>query len=61
VQAGTVRLVGTDTAEIVLAARHLLDEPAAHSAMAQAINPYGDGKAAGRIVKAILENSLSDR
>ncbi len=56
VQAGTVRLVGTDTKQIVHAARRLLDDPAAHAAMAQAINPYGDGKAAGRIVKAILES-----
>jgi UDP-N-acetylglucosamine 2-epimerase (non-hydrolysing) len=55
VAAGTVRLVGTDTARIVAEARRLLDDPDAHAAMARAINPYGDGYAAGRIVAAILE------
>ncbi len=42
---------------IVLEARRLLDDPQAHAAMAQAVNPYGDGHAAGRIVQAILEHS----
>jgi UDP-N-acetylglucosamine 2-epimerase (non-hydrolysing) len=56
VQAGTVRLVGTDHDVIVTQARKLLDDPAAYAAMAQAINPYGDGKAAPRIVRAILES-----
>jgi len=55
VQAGTVRLVGTDTDVIVTQACHLLDDPQAYAAMAQAINPYGDGKAAVRIVNAIVE------
>lgn len=55
VQAGTVRLVGTDTDVIVTQACHLLDDPQAYAAMAQAINPYGDGNAAKRIVNAILE------
>ena len=54
VQAGTVRLVGSDQALIVSETRRLLDDPAAYAAMAQAVNPYGDGKAAGRIVNAIL-------
>jgi UDP-N-acetylglucosamine 2-epimerase (non-hydrolysing) len=54
VQAGTVRLVGTDTARIVTEARRLLDDPQAHAAMARAVNPYGDGQAAGRIVQAIM-------
>ncbi len=54
VQAGTVRLVGTETDRIVTQACHLLDDPQAYAAMAQAINPYGDGKAAMRIVNAIL-------
>jgi UDP-N-acetylglucosamine 2-epimerase (non-hydrolysing) len=54
IQAGTVRLVGTDTDMIVRQACRLLDNPQAYSAMAQAINPYGDGKASERIVKAIL-------
>lgn len=55
VEAGTVRLVGTDPQRIVSQARGLLDDPVAHAAMARAVNPYGDGKAAGRIVQAILD------
>ncbi len=54
-QAGTVRLVGTDPQVILTQVCRLLDDPAAHAEMAQAINPYGDGQAAGRIVNAILE------
>ena len=55
VAAGTVRLVGTDPQRILSETRRLLDDPLAHAAMAQAINPYGDGKAAPRIVQAILQ------
>jgi UDP-N-acetylglucosamine 2-epimerase (non-hydrolysing) len=55
VQAGTVCLVGTDTQHIITETRRLLDDPAAHAAMAQAVNPYGDGHAAERIVEAILD------
>ncbi|MBN2147318.1 MAG: UDP-N-acetylglucosamine 2-epimerase (non-hydrolyzing) [Anaerolineales bacterium] len=55
VQAGTVRLVGTDRQHIVNQVRQLLDDPAAYAAMANAVNPYGDGKAAQRIVRAILD------
>ena len=54
VAAGTVRLVGTDPQRIVAETRRLLDDPQAHAAMAQAINPYGDGHAAPRIVQALL-------
>ncbi len=54
VRAGTVKLVGTDTARIVAEASRLLDDPKAHAAMAQAVNPYGDGRAAERIVAALL-------
>jgi UDP-N-acetylglucosamine 2-epimerase (non-hydrolysing) len=57
VQAGTVRLVGTRSAEIVLETRRLLDDPLAYQEMAQAVNPYGDGRAAGRIVRAILHQT----
>jgi UDP-N-acetylglucosamine 2-epimerase len=49
VEAGTVRLVGTDRARIVAEVSRLLDDPAAYAAMARAVNPYGDGKACGRI------------
>jgi UDP-N-acetylglucosamine 2-epimerase (non-hydrolysing) len=58
VEAGTVRLVGTDTERIVAETRRLLDDPAAHAAMARAVNPYGDGHAAERIVTAILDFRL---
>jgi UDP-N-acetylglucosamine 2-epimerase len=55
VQAGTVRLAGTDTQRIISETRRLLDDPSAYAAMARAVNPYGDGHAAERIVRAILE------
>ncbi len=54
VNAGTVRLVGTDTGQIITQSRNLLDDPQEYASMAQAINPYGDGKAAARITKAII-------
>ena len=53
VEAGTVRLVGTDRARIVAEASRLLDDPAAYAAMARAHNPYGDGRAARRIADII--------
>jgi UDP-N-acetylglucosamine 2-epimerase (non-hydrolysing) len=57
VNAGTVRLVGTGIDQIYNQARNLLDDPQAYAAMAQAINPYGDGKAAARITRALLNAS----
>jgi UDP-N-acetylglucosamine 2-epimerase (non-hydrolysing) len=51
VQAGTVRLVGTDVQTIVWQANHLLDDHAAYQAMAQVANPFGDGLASLRIKK----------
>jgi UDP-N-acetylglucosamine 2-epimerase (non-hydrolysing) len=57
VEAGVARLVGTDVETIVEQASRLLDDPAAHAEMAQAANPFGDGKAAVRIVDAILARS----
>jgi UDP-N-acetylglucosamine 2-epimerase (non-hydrolysing) len=56
IQAGTVRLVGTDAEMIIRQACRLLDDPESYAAMAHAINPYGDGKAAPRIVNALLES-----
>lgn len=53
VTAGTVRLIGTDEDRIVSEAHTLLDTPAVYEAMANAVNPYGDGKAAARTVAAI--------
>lgn len=55
VEAGTVRLVGTDQRQLETEIRRLLDDPTAHAAMAQAVNPYGDGHAAERIVAALVE------
>lgn len=49
VAAGTVRLVGTDRGKIVAETLRLLDDPEAYRRMSTANNPYGDGKAAGRI------------
>jgi UDP-N-acetylglucosamine 2-epimerase len=54
VQAGTARLVGPDTKMIISETSKLLDDPEAHRAMAQAVNPFGDGHAAERIVQALL-------
>jgi UDP-N-acetylglucosamine 2-epimerase (non-hydrolysing) len=55
VQAGTVKLVGSDCDRIVSEARQLLDDQDAHDRMVKAVNPYGDGHAAERIVQAILD------
>ena len=51
--AGTVRLVGTDPETIVAAVRELLHDDATYRAMARAVNPYGDGRAAARTVAAM--------
>ncbi|MDQ2865137.1 MAG: UDP-N-acetylglucosamine 2-epimerase (non-hydrolyzing) [Candidatus Eremiobacteraeota bacterium] len=48
--AGTLQLVGHDRGKIVVAARRLLTDPAAYAQMSRAVNPYGDGHAAARIV-----------
>jgi len=53
VEAGTVRLVGTDVDAILSEASLLLDDAEAYAAMSRAHNPYGDGKAAGRILQAL--------
>jgi UDP-N-acetylglucosamine 2-epimerase (non-hydrolysing) len=53
VEAGTVKLVGTDTALIVTEVNRLLDNRAAYEAMSIAHNPYGDGQAAERILNTI--------
>ena len=52
-EAGTVRLVGTDYQCIFDSVSHLLDDEAAYTAMSRAVNPYGDGKACGRIVEKL--------
>ena len=52
--AGTVRLVGTDFDTIVSEVSMLIDDPSHYHAMSHAVNPYGDGKACPRIVKAFI-------
>ncbi|MEI7900216.1 MAG: UDP-N-acetylglucosamine 2-epimerase (non-hydrolyzing) [bacterium] len=52
---GVVKLVGTSRGRIRKEVRAVLDDAAAHQAMARAVNPYGDGKAAERIVAALLK------
>ena len=51
--AGTVKLVGTDYDKIVNEVSVLLDEASAYEKMSHAVNPYGDGKACGRIVERL--------
>ena len=59
VEAGTVKVVGADTEHITREANCLLDDAAAYAKMAHAVNPYGDGHAARRIVQALLDHSMS--
>lgn len=53
VEAGTVRLVGTDEEKVFETAYKLLTDEKEYKSMAEAVNPYGDGHAAGRIVDAL--------
>jgi UDP-N-acetylglucosamine 2-epimerase (non-hydrolysing) len=55
IEAGTVRLVGTDFRTIVDETSRLLTDRTAYDKMARAINPYGDGKATGRILTACYD------
>ncbi len=55
VEAGVLKLVGTDRRLILQEANRLLDDPAAYAAMARAVNPFGDGHAAERIVQALMD------
>lgn len=63
IAAGTLKLAGTDEQQVYEMANELLTNPVAYEQMAQAANPYGDGKASERIVKAILYHFgyISDR
>lgn len=56
VEAGTVKLVGTDTARIVNEVSTLLNNDEAWQTMSRAHNPYGDGEACGRIVQSLKDN-----
>jgi UDP-N-acetylglucosamine 2-epimerase (non-hydrolysing) len=57
VEAGTVKLVGTDTVAITENAIALIDDPKLYQSMALAHNPYGDGLACERIVKVLEEGN----
>jgi len=50
-----LKLVGTNRRLIVSTANRLLDNAGAYAKMAKAVNPFGDGKAAGRIVKSLVD------
>ncbi len=54
-EAGTVKLVGTDYDMIVNEVSALLDDPEHYDAMSKAVNPYGDGKACERIIVSLLK------
>lgn len=56
VEAGTVRLIGTDKDVVYAETKRLLTDQAAYDAMSNAVNPYGDSKASQRIVQAILHD-----
>lgn len=58
IAAGTLKLVGTNEEDIYIAFKELLESPDCYEAMAQATNPYGDGKASIRIAD-ILESEAS--
>ncbi|KJF44438.1 non-hydrolyzing UDP-N-acetylglucosamine 2-epimerase [Draconibacterium sediminis] len=55
VNAGTVKLVGTNKDKILTETRRLINEQSYYNSMAEAHNPYGDGKACERIVKQLIE------
>jgi len=55
VEAGTVKVIGTNSEDILRETRQLLDDKTAYESMARSINPYGDGKSSQRII-VILKN-----
>ena len=59
IEAGTVRLVGTDRQRIVEEVTHLLKDNDAWQAMSRAHNPYGDGQACERILHALKNNRVT--
>lgn len=54
VAAGTVKLVGTEFADVFAETERLLNDPAYYRIMSEACNPYGDGNASERIIRIIL-------
>lgn len=59
VAAGTVELIGTDGEKLLERAATLLDDRVQYERMSRALNPYGDGLAAGRIVRSLTHASIS--
>lgn len=59
IEAGTLRLVGTDSHVIYRETHHLLTDSAEYERMCKASNPYGDGHASERIVDAIIAKFAS--
>lgn len=57
IEAGTALLVGVETDRIVAETQRLLDDEDAYAKMARAVNPFGDGHAAERIVQALMDAS----
>jgi UDP-N-acetylglucosamine 2-epimerase (non-hydrolysing) len=55
IEAGTLKLAGTET--IVREAKRLLENESAYAEMSKAVNPYGDGRAAEKIIQSLLENN----
>ena len=55
IAAGTAKLVGTRPSDVVSAAANLLSNPTAYEAMATAVNPFGDGQAAERILQVVTD------
>ena len=60
-EAGTVKLVGTDCERIVGEVSALLDDRDYYNRMSQAVNPYGDGEACRRIVETFLAGAWKDK
>jgi len=58
IEAGTARLVGTESERIFTETQRLLDNADEYNRMARAVNPFGDGHAAGRIVQILLKRGL---
>lgn len=56
IEAGTLKLAGTEEEQVYAMAKELLTNQAAYDEMAHAVNPYGDGEASRRIVEAILHH-----
>ncbi len=61
IEAGTAVLVGTTGERIIAESEHLLRDEQAYTKMATAVNPFGDGRAAGRIVRVLADGLAASR